>query len=535
MPQLNGHIGAGVDYIVHNKYIVAAPSYAKGDRKGVEYEGQYIWEAFGEPTAFPKWMLTSDLASLSITSFNREETRALIEYAIRNGRFVEGRHNETIFYGAMLLANDGMTEEMIYLLLEGLDKRDPTPQGTTAVRNAVRRAYEIGRRYYEEMSQYNIIYEDSVKTQLVKEEALPDQAAVKVAQAVTPPNQLPVSSYSDLRQQYMDYEARWLIEGWMPEAGILMLAAPPERFKTWLALDMAVSVVMGRPFLDHYQVEKAGNVLIIQQEDFPANVTKRLDLIVDAKYERYPADFEITELPDGGWQITTDKPMAYEILFHTEGQLSLDNMESLGKLYETVKTYKPVLVIIDPFYSLTNKDDYGAAAAGVIREVIKKIRTITNASFLFVHHTRKSDDKTGDPTGRQSGWGSQFINAAMEGMILLARQQGAPSNYVTAYRNFKEAPTGENVNMEFLIDKTQPEFGERYKVFTYEGVTEIEKTVKSFLAENGETKLADLYEEFEEMFTSKQRFQEWLAGVQGIEKIKRGVYALAPDARGVEA
>lgn len=530
LPQLNGHIGAGVDYIVSNKYIVAAPSHAKGKRNGQEYEGDYEWELFEQPAPFPRWVLGDTFESMSISTFNRQEGQALLNFAFANGRFVSGRHNETIFYGSLILASDGMSEDMILNIMTAMDKRDPTPQGQSAVRNAVHRAFEIGRKHFEDNNLLKVLHTPEAIPAAEVAKATP---TTQVEVRKQPENQLPTLDYDDLRQYYLDYETRWLVDGWIQEAGIMMLAAPPERYKTWLALDMAVSIVTGRPFLDTYPVTKTGNVLIIQQEDFPANVVKRLDLIVDAKYENYPADIQM-KIDGDRVEVVSDKPLFNYIYFHTQGQLSLDDTVSLGKLYETVKEVKPVLVIIDPFYSLTNKDDYGASAAGVIREVIKQIRSLTNASFLFVHHTKKTDDKFGDPTGRQAQWGSQFINAAMEGMIILARQQGQMNNEVTAYRNFKEATSGQPVNLQFNIDKTKPTRGERYRVATYEGVTDLEKQVKVYLTENGQSKLKDIYEAFEDSFNNKSALSQFLERTQGIEKVGYGTYALAPDARGVE-
>jgi AAA domain len=47
-------------------------------------------------------------------------------------------------------------------------------------------------------------------------------------------------------------EPRWLIQGLWPADAYGVLAAQEKAGKTWAALDLAVSVATGRPWLDHF-------------------------------------------------------------------------------------------------------------------------------------------------------------------------------------------------------------------------------------------------------------------------------------------
>jgi hypothetical protein len=59
----------------------------------------------------------------------------------------------------------------------------------------------------------------------------------------------------------------WLVEGVATEGSVGFIAGSPKSFKSWLALDLALSVSTGALFLDYFKVVKPGPVLYIQEED----------------------------------------------------------------------------------------------------------------------------------------------------------------------------------------------------------------------------------------------------------------------------
>jgi hypothetical protein len=71
----------------------------------------------------------------------------------------------------------------------------------------------------------------------------------------------------------------WLIDPlWMSEA-VGILGGPPRAYKTWLALEMAVSVASGQPCLGMFPVPLPGPVLLYAAEDSASSLRSRLESI----------------------------------------------------------------------------------------------------------------------------------------------------------------------------------------------------------------------------------------------------------------
>lgn len=533
----NGHIGTGVDVFGRDHYVLVAPSYVKdGEHDGRRYSGNYEWIKFGQPSKAPQEVIiaaltgsgstTSALGSQPVKTANvsRAEAMNLLGYAMRHGKFFPGRHNETIYYGSLVLAGDGMHPDLILEMMLGFDGRDDTPQGERQVRvtvgNAIRAAQQAreAREAEDDFAGVTISISDT-NTATLPANPVMVQPSRKTFNTLT---------YDQLAQEYEGYEAKWMVQDWLMEDSVIMFAAPPERFKTWAAADLALSVCTGLPFLGQYPVRKTGDVLVIQQEDFGARLISRFSMIENAKARLLDcgSGFNVREDDEGGvWLSTEFNPDWNTIHFHTDASLKLDDPNSLAAFKAKVREIKPALVIIDPFYSLSNKtDDYYASLADTIRQHIKELRNEVGCSFVFVHHTGKGNKDGNDPTQREGAWGSQFVNAAMEGMVMFSRQKGQDNKTVTVFRRFKDAEAPPVINVSFIIKDGEysVEFG---------AADSLENDVKMYLLENGPTELKDLFDEFGDKFSSKPQLTNWLREVDGIVKEKRGVYTLAPDVR----
>jgi hypothetical protein len=67
----------------------------------------------------------------------------------------------------------------------------------------------------------------------------------------------------------------WLVEGIATEGSVGFIAGQPKSFKSWIALDLILSVATGADFLDYFRVVKPGPVLYIQEEDSAITVKSR--------------------------------------------------------------------------------------------------------------------------------------------------------------------------------------------------------------------------------------------------------------------
>ena len=148
---------------------------------------------------------------------------------------------------------------------------------------------------------------------------------------------------TDYVRGYGDGGVSWLVQDWLPDKSITFLVSPPESYKTWLLLDLAVSVAAGVPFLGHYDVNNTGPALIIQQEDSHSGLADRLALVAEQKLGA------VAQLEGDEWQVPVMPDL--QIYLHPSRMLRFDNQKVLEELERQIIDIKPKVVIIDPLYS----------------------------------------------------------------------------------------------------------------------------------------------------------------------------------------
>ena len=187
----------------------------------------------------------------------------------------------------------------------------------------------------------------------------------------------------------------FVIEGLVP-VGLVLLASPPKYGKSWLCLDMALSVAMGRDFLG-FKTNKSG-VLYLALEDRWDRLIERSGKLLNEK--------KLPPLFNCGIDSAT-----------------LDNsfIESLdGFLHEHPETK---LIIIDTFVKIRGEAKRNESAYGVdSREagVIKKFADTHGIAVVLVTHTRKGIDPD-DPFVNITG--TYGVAGAADDMIVLTKQK----------------------------------------------------------------------------------------------------------------
>lgn len=236
-----------------------------------------------------------------------------------------------------------------------------------------------------------------------------EAAAEAAGEGKRKPGQFRVMGFAEALDQYGLGEVDWAIDGWLPAKTVGLVVAPPGTYKTWLLLNLALAVSTGKPFLGHYPVNRPGPVLVIQQEDpFPmlfGRLTTMMGIgpaTVTRAEDTFGSNEDVHEVPI--------PPPPPDILWHPDRSLNFERPESVAGLCEVVEQCRPVLVIMDPLYSMGSTDDYMAKTAQSML-VLKQLRDEYGCSFMIAHHTSKSKE---GGTGREQAWGSQFLNAWLE-------------------------------------------------------------------------------------------------------------------------
>ena len=172
--------------------------------------------------------------------------------------------------------------------------------------------------------------------------------------------------------------------------GLYILAGAPKIGKSWLALDLCLSVAEGEPFLKHET--HRGQVLYLALEDSLLRLQNRL--------------YEFTEEPAEGLQFST---LAKAIGSGLEQQLE-DAKRRLPDLR---------LIVIDTLQKVRRTVDvkYGSdySELGALKSVADKL----GVAILLIHHTRKERDS--DPFNMISG--TTGLNGCADGSFVLTREK----------------------------------------------------------------------------------------------------------------
>jgi len=222
---------------------------------------------------------------------------------------------------------------------------------------------------------------------------------------------LPVSRVCELVQE--TDEQKWLIEGLWAHQAVGILGGEPKCCKSFLALDMAVSVASGLPCLREFSVCHTGPVLLFPAEDSLPVVRQRIEGICRAA----AATFE--ELP---------------LFVITAPRLLLDVPQDRDRLRQTVAAIRPALLVLDPFIRLHRADENASKEVAPLLGYLRELQREFGTAVLLVHHARKGSGK-GRPgqalrgSSDLHGWGDSnlYLRRKAQGLSLSIEQRAAPS------------------------------------------------------------------------------------------------------------
>ncbi len=207
---------------------------------------------------------------------------------------------------------------------------------------------------------------------------------------------LDVASLDTLMSQSFP-AARWTVESIIPEGGLTILSAAPGSFKTWLMLEITLSIAEGRSLFGRYKTNKTG-ILFVDEESGPRMLQERFKQLGSAK-----------GLP----------------VHYTSRQNTRVTEEYIESLLETCREKKIGLIMFDSLVRLHTSDEN---ASKDMSELFNLFRKLTDQGFsvLIAHHNRKPSQGNYNPSGDMRG--SSDILAAVDCHMALSRQTG--SEYV---------------------------------------------------------------------------------------------------------
>ena len=208
-------------------------------------------------------------------------------------------------------------------------------------------------------------------------------------------------------------QTQWLIEELWTEQAVGILGGEPKCGKSFLALDLAVSVASGAPCLRQFPVRRQGPVLLFPAEDSLAVVRQRLEGIATA------AQVPFASLP---------------VHVITAPALRLDTTTDRQRLSHTVAQQRPILLILDPLIRLHRLEENDATQIATLLSYLRQIQRQFQLAVLLVHHARK--DSHGSRPGQAlrgsselHGWGDSNLYLRRKGsqLTLSTEHRAAPS------------------------------------------------------------------------------------------------------------
>lgn len=224
-------------------------------------------------------------------------------------------------------------------------------------------------------------------------------------------NALPVQRASHL--ECNGPQTQWLVEDLWTDQAVGILGGEPKCCKSFLALDVAVSVASGAACLRQFPVRRSGPVLLFPAEDSLAVVRQRLEGIAAA-----------AQVPSGSLPV--------QVI--TAPSLRLDTEPDRQRLSLTVQEQRPLLLILDPLIRLHRVDENDASQIAALLSFLRQLQRQFQLAVMLVHHARK-DSASSRPgqalrgSSELHGWGDSHLYMRRKGSqrTLSTEHRAAPS------------------------------------------------------------------------------------------------------------
>lgn len=208
-------------------------------------------------------------------------------------------------------------------------------------------------------------------------------------------------------------QRRWLVDTLWARAGVGIIGGAPKVGKSWIGLDLAVSVASATPCLDTFAVQEPGPTLLFMAEDAAAAVKARLNGLCRHR------GLDLAALP---------------IHVITTPTLRLDLADDQRRLQGTVARLRPRLLLLDPFVRLHKINENDAGDVSAILAYLRHLQRSFDLAVVVVHHSRKNGRPGGaGPNLRGSSdfhaWSdsSLYLHHHQDVLVLTSEHRAAPA------------------------------------------------------------------------------------------------------------
>ena len=163
-------------------------------------------------------------------------------------------------------------------------------------------------------------------------------------------------------------EARWLIQDLWGAGAVGVIGGAPKACKSWLGLDLAVSVASATACLGRFEVMSPGPALVYLAEDALPRVRDRVAQICEHRgLSLLGLDLHVVTVPS----------------------LRLDIERDRRALDATLLALQPKLLVLDPLVRLHRLDENSAADVSGLLGFLRELNRRHDVALLIVHHMAK--------------------------------------------------------------------------------------------------------------------------------------------------
>ena len=233
---------------------------------------------------------------------------------------------------------------------------------------------------------------------------------------------LPVLQVARIEPQ--DASQRWLVRHLWGHEAVGFVAGSPKACKSWLGLDLALSVASGTPCLGRFDVEQPGPALVYLAEDALGGVRDRVANLASAR----------------GLVLE-----CLDLHVITAAGLRLDLQRDRERLEATLDHLHPRVLVLDPLVRLHRLDENSAAEISGLLGYLRELNRRHHLAILLVHHmSKKAHANVG-----QALRGSGDLHAWSDSSCYLLRQANGRLKLVVEHR---AAPAPEPMMLELVDD-----------------------------------------------------------------------------------
>jgi hypothetical protein len=205
----------------------------------------------------------------------------------------------------------------------------------------------------------------------------------------------------------------WLVEQLWGASSVGVIGGAPKCSKTWLGLDLALSVATGTACLGRYAVPQPGPVLVYLAEDALPIVRQRVEGMARHR------------------GLALERVEMYVI---TAPTLRLDREPHRRQLQETAQRLQPRLLLLDPLVRLHGIDENSAGEVAGLLAYIRGLQRQLDLSVMLVHHTRKNaagvaagQALRGSGDLHAFGDSNLYLRRVQDRLLLVSEHRAAPA------------------------------------------------------------------------------------------------------------